>query len=138
MRAYWRNPYDGYDSSVIPFLYRGTLPDGIRALERVVLVRADDPFAIALPLLQAKGTIREGNIVLTWEPGQASALDTAEIAEGKDVGNVTVTRVVGGRSEPVLHDVTFAFVVNAFEPTLVIRQEQAIILEESETSAVVG
>jgi hypothetical protein len=123
MRAYWRNPYGGYDSSVIPFLYNGRLPDGISALERVVLVRGEKPFAVTLPLLQKKGTIREGDIVLTWEPGQSSALDTAEIAEGRDVGNVTVTRMVDGKSEAVLHDVTFAFVVNAFEPTLLIRQE---------------
>jgi hypothetical protein len=123
LRAYWRNPYGGYDSSIVPFLYDGTLPEGIPALERVVLVRGEKPFAIALPVLQKAGEIREGDIVLKWEPGQASALDTAEIAKGREVGNVTVTRIVEGKSVPVVHDVTFAFVVNAFEPTLVIRTE---------------
>ncbi len=123
MRAYWQNPYGGYDSSVVPFLYDGRLPDGIPALERVVLVRAEQPFAVALPLLQAKGVIREGDVVVSWTPGQASALDTTTIADGKDVGNVTVERMVDGKAEPVVHDVTFAFVVNAFEPTLVIRTE---------------
>jgi len=45
------------------------------------------------------------------------------IAYGKDVGNVTVERMVDGKTEPVVHDVTFAFVVNAFEPTVIIRTE---------------
>jgi hypothetical protein len=123
MRAYWRNPYANYDTAMAPFLFKGTLPVGIPAMERVVLVRTEEPFAIALPVLQKEGTIREGDIVLTWEPGQASALDSSEIAEGRDVGNVVVFREVGGSREPVLHDVTFAFVVNAFEPRLIIRTE---------------
>lgn len=123
MRAYWRNPYTGYDTANAPFLYRGTLPEGIPALERVVMVRGEEPFAIALPVLEKEKTIRQGDIVVTWEPGQASALDTATIAEGKDVGNVTVVRNVDGNEEPVVHDVTFAFVVAAFEPTLIIRTE---------------
>lgn len=123
MRAYWRNPYGGYDSAIVPFLFDGTLPDGIPALERVVLVRAEDPFAIALPLLREKGTLREGDFVLSWEPGQASALDTERITEGRDVGNVTVERFVDGKLEPAIYDVTFAFVVNAFEPTVIVRTE---------------
>ena len=123
MRTYWQNPYYGYDSATAPFLFKGVLPDGIRALERVVLVRGEPPFAIALPLLAELGEIREGNIVVSWEPGQTSALDTADIAKGRDVGNVAVVRVVDGIAEPVVHDVTFAFVVNAFEPTIIIRTE---------------
>jgi hypothetical protein len=123
MRSYWANPYEGYDSALFPFLFKGTLPDGIPALERVVLVRDDEPFAIALPLLEAQGEIREGDILVQWKPGQASALDAATIAEGRDVGNVTVERLVDGTREPVVHDVTFAFVVNAFEPTLIIRTQ---------------
>ncbi|MCP4381139.1 MAG: DUF3179 domain-containing protein [Hyphomicrobiales bacterium] len=125
MRAYWRNPYTSYDSAAAPFLYDGVLPEGIRALERVVLVRDEEqePFAVALPLLEKEKEIREGDVVVTWEPGQASALDTSRISEGRDVGNVTVVRNVNGSEEPVVHDVTFAFVVAAFEPTLIIRTE---------------
>ncbi len=123
MRHYWENPYRGYDTAPAPFLFKGALPDGIPALERVVLVRGEEPFAVALPLLAREGEIREGDIVLTWTPGQASALDTSEIAGGRDVGNVTVVRMVDGTPEPVVYDVTFAFVVNAFEPTLSIRTE---------------
>ncbi len=123
MRAYWRNPYDGYDSSVAPFLFFGKLPTGIPAMERVVMVRGEEPFAIALPVLERKKRVSEGDVVVTWEPGQASALDSSTIAEGRDVGNVEAFRMDGDRKVPVVHDVTFAFVVNAFEPTLTIRTE---------------
>ncbi|MHA1549579.1 MAG: DUF3179 domain-containing protein [Alphaproteobacteria bacterium] len=121
MRQYWRNPYSGYDTAPSPFLFRGALPEGIPAMERVVLVRAQAPFAIALPLLQERGEIREGDIVVRWQAGQASALDAAEIVKGRDVGTVSVTDARDGA--PVVHDVTFAFVVNAFEPTLVVRTQ---------------
>lgn len=123
MRAYWRNPYAKYDSSVTPFLFGGTLPVGIPAMERVIMVRGDKPFAVALPVLEREKRIEDGDIVVTWEPGQASALDTTTIADGRDVGNVEVFRLVDGKRQPVVHDVTFAFVVNAFEPTLTIRAE---------------
>jgi len=123
MRTYWRNPYAAYDSSLKPFLFGGTLPVGMPAMERVILVRGEEPFAVALPVLERERRIEEGDIVVTWEPGQASALDTATIADGRDVGNVEVYRVVDGEKRPVVHDVTFAFVVNAFEPTLAIRTE---------------
>jgi hypothetical protein len=123
MRAYWRNPYSEYDSSVRPFLFGGTLPVGIPALERVIMVRGDEPFAVALPVLEQEKRIEEGDIVVTWEPGQASALDTPTIADGRDVGNVEAYRMVDGEKQPVVHDVTFAFVVNAFEPTLTIRTQ---------------
>ncbi len=121
MRQYWRNPYGGYDTAAAPFLYRGALPEDMPAMERVVLVRADTLFAVSVPLLREKGEIREGDAVVTWEAGQASALDTGSIADGRDVGSVTVTRASDGA--PIVHDVTFAFVVNAFEPRLVIRTE---------------
>jgi hypothetical protein len=123
MRTYWRTPYDAYDSSLKPFLFGGILPVGIPAMERVVLVRGEELFAVALPLLERERRIEEGNIVVTWTPGQASALDTATIADGRDVGNVEVYRMVDSEKRPVVHDVTFAFVVNAFEPTLTIRSE---------------
>ncbi len=119
MRQYWRNPYGGYDTANSPFLFRGALPDNMPAMERVVLVRDGEPSAYTISLLEQEGQIIEGDVKLVWEPGQASALDTGKIEDGRDVGNVTVTRLSDG--SPVVHDVTFAFVVNAFEPSLVIR-----------------
>jgi hypothetical protein len=45
------------------------------------------------------------------------------IAEGRAAGGVEVFRTDNGVVTPVVHDVTFAFVVNAFEPFLPIRSE---------------
>ncbi len=117
MRSYGRNPYAGYDTSRAPFLYRGDLPEGISPMARVVVVRrADKPVVYALQLLMQKGQIVNGDLVFKWQAGQASALDTRAIAEGRDVGNVTVQRNTGSGMEDIPYDVTFAFVVKAFHP----------------------
>ncbi len=52
-------------------------------------------------------------MVLTWSAGQASALDSAAIAEGRDVGNVRVQTPNGA---DLAHDVMFAFAYHAFWP----------------------
>ena len=82
LRPYGANPYVGYDSSVSPFLYNGDYPEGIEPLARVVAVGEE---AWALKLLQRQGQLESGDLVLSWEPGQASALDTKQISEGRDV-----------------------------------------------------
>ena len=71
MRRYGKNPYEGYDSLSQPFLYRGELPDGIPPLARVVTVGKE---AWALSLVRERKRITMGDVVITWEPGQASAL----------------------------------------------------------------
>jgi len=110
-RAYGQNPYVGYDSSPRPFLYRGEdPPHGIHPLARVV--RVEDR-AWTFARLRAEGEIREAGVVLSWTPGQASALDRATIAEGRDVGTVRV-RDETGRDLP--HDIPFAFAFHAFHP----------------------
>ena len=113
MRPYGANPYVGYDSARYPFLYRGDYPEGIEPMARVVAVGEQ---AWALSLLQAQGRIETGELVLSWEAGQNSALDTREIAAGRDVGNVTVQRITDGGLEDMPYDVTFAFVFHAFRP----------------------
>ena len=110
-RAYGRNPYAGYDSSSQPFLYRGeTPPHGIPPLMRVVRVGG---FAWPLTRIREEGGVTEQGVTISWEAGQASALDTATIARGRDVGNVRV-RDREGRDVP--HDVMFAFAFHAFWP----------------------
>ncbi|MGR3483877.1 MAG: DUF3179 domain-containing protein [Paracoccaceae bacterium] len=110
-RPYGENPYVRYDSSDRPFLYNGELPPhGIAPLARVV--RVGDA-AWPLTRLAEAGRIEEGGVVLTWQAGQASALDTREIAEGRDVGNV---RVFDADGAPLPHDVLFAFAFHAFWP----------------------
>ena len=118
-RPYGMNPYRGYDTLAEPFLYNGPFPDGIAPLQRVVLVRHDSgTFAVSTAKLAEDGVFEEAGIEVSFEAGQASALDTQVIAQGRDVGNITVTM----DGEPVVHDVTFAFVVHAFEPDLEIIQ----------------
>jgi hypothetical protein len=63
-----------------------------------------------------KGHIESGNLIFSWKKSQNSALDTREIAKGRDVGNVTVHRKVGNKLEDVPYDVTFALVFHAFKP----------------------
>lgn len=116
-RAYGSNPYAGYDNAPRPFLYDGSLPEGISPMARVVTV-ADQAWSLAL--LRKHGRIDgPDGLVLTWEAGQASALDSRRIAEGRDVGTVRVTR----QGESMVHKVTFAFVFHAFHPegTIVMR-----------------
>jgi hypothetical protein len=112
-RSYGANPYVGYDSSRVPFLYRGDYPEGIKPMARVVAVGKQ---AWALELLRQKGRIETDGLVLTWEPGQNSALDARAISEGHDVGNVVVQRRGNGGLEDTPYDVTFAFVFHAFQP----------------------
>lgn len=122
-RAYGRNPYAGYDSLKQPFLYKGDLPKDVPAMARVVAIRHDGKVAaVTLEHVRKEGRLQLGDIVLSWSKGQRSALDTARIAEGREVGTVTAERVLpDGRREPVVYDVTFAFVVHAFHPGIVIK-----------------
>ena len=113
LRPYGANPYVGYDSASRPFLYLGGYPEGIEPMARVVAVGDQ---AWSLLLLQEKGPIEAGDLVLMWEPGQNSALDTRAIDEGRDVGNVLVQRQGAEGLEDVAYDVTFAFVFHAFRP----------------------
>jgi hypothetical protein len=116
-RPYGRNPYAKYDSAAAPFLYRGDLPKDISPMARVVVVRdGGEMLVYALELLARENEVTSGDIVLKWQKGQASALDTEQIAEGRDVGNVTVQRRTSAGLEDLPYDVTFAFVVKAFHP----------------------
>ena len=110
-RSYGRNPYVNYDSSSKPFLFSGEMPPhGIPALERVVSV---GDRAWPLSRLREEGRVREAGVTITWRAGQASALDTARIGEGREVGTI---RVRDGQGRDVAHDVMFAFAFHAFHP----------------------
>ncbi|MCY0095778.1 DUF3179 domain-containing protein [Hoeflea ulvae] len=119
LRAYGKNPYAGYDSSAVPFLYRGTMPDGIAPLAYVVVVRdAPAPLAVSLDRLHRDGSVDLDGVEITWVPGVRSVLDTAAIDEGREIGGVTVTR----NGMDLAHELTFAFVVKAFLPQTEIMQ----------------
>ena len=113
--GYWRdygsNPYAGYDSGR-PFLYRGEMPPhGIDPVARVVRVGNR---AWPLTRLAEAGEITEAGVRLSWAEGQASALDTSAIGEGREVGDVRVHDAASGAV--VIHEVVFAFAFQAFEP----------------------
>lgn len=109
-RSYGANPYEGYDSLPDPFLFRGNLPEGIEPMARVV--RVGDR-AWALTHVREEGrVVTEDGIEIIWSPGQNSALDRSRISDGRDVGNVSVTR----DGQPVAFSVDFAFAFHAFHP----------------------
>ena len=114
-RSYGMNPYANYDSRTKPYdFFQGDLPPGLPPLERVVAVGEE---AWALSLLREKGEVRKDDLILTWEAGQNSALDSGWIARGRDVGNVIVQReAADGSRADVVHDITFAFAFHAFRP----------------------
>jgi len=118
LRNYGRNPYVGYDSAAAPFLYRGKMPEGISPMARVVVYRIDGKVnAVALAMLTKSEELMHGDVTIKWQSGQASALDQGEIAKGREVGSITVQKKNSyGRYEDIPYDVTFAFVVEAFEP----------------------
>jgi len=82
-------PYAGYDSAARPFLYHGNYAGRVAPLARVVVVGDE---AWSLDVLKKRGRIEAGDLVLTWKPGQASPLDTADIDLGQDIRNVVVQR----------------------------------------------
>ncbi len=112
-RAYGSNPYQGYDTAPHPFLYQGELPEGIDPMARVV--RVGDR-AWALSLVRDKGSLEEGDLRIQWAPGQRSALDHANIAQGRDVGGVVVQQNTDEGWIDVPYSVDFAFAFHAFYP----------------------
>ena len=113
LRAYGRNPYVGYDTSNSPFLYRGPYDSTLPPLSRVVSVGAR---AWSLDKLMAARELVAGDLILSWEPGQASPLDASSIEAGRDIGNVTVQRRTADGLVDVAHDISFAFAFRAFYP----------------------
>jgi hypothetical protein len=96
-RSYGRNPYVEYDSSTSPFLFRGTPDDRLGATERVLAVSIDDQaVAYPFPTLAQVGVINDEiagrPVVAFWQPGAASALDSAIIDQSRDVGMAALYR----------------------------------------------
>lgn len=117
-RSYGANPYEGYDSLRQPFLYDGSYAGPGEALMRVVAIEGlADAWSFAY--VQENAPFEVGGFRVEWQAGQASALDTRQISDGRDVGTVTVTR--GG--EPALYHVPFAFAFAAFNPDATIHHE---------------
>jgi hypothetical protein len=82
------------------------------------------PVAISLAYLSKKERIEHRDVIFTWRSGQATALGASEIVKGKVVGNVEVSDASGA---PLVHDITFAFVYNAFVKDATVLTENGII-----------
>lgn len=110
-RRYGQNPYVNYDSAQRPFLFNGEMPPhNVPALMRVV--RVGDR-AWPMGRLSQLGSVTEDGVTLTWTKGQASALDTGNLGQGREVGSIRVTDASG---TDLPHDVLFAFAFHAFYP----------------------
>ncbi len=94
-RPYGVNPYVGYDSSADPFLFRGGPNPRLAATERVAgLTTESSAKAWPFALLAEQGVVEDAfdgqAIVIFHKAGTASALDTRQIREGRDVGAVAI------------------------------------------------
>lgn len=92
-RNYGQNPYAGYDAQdTTPFLYDGPeTPDELPQVARVLgVVLAGEavayPYGTLREIRAANATVGDEPVVVLWKPGVASAMDSALIAEGRDVG----------------------------------------------------
>ncbi len=118
MSTYCCNPYAYYDSQDGPYghFLRVKMPKGVPAMMRVVSLE-DKTEAWALPMLRSKKILKLKNgVTLRWTPGQNSALDSPEIAKGRDVGNITASRKGPNGPVDIPYFVDFAFAYRAFFP----------------------
>ena len=94
-------------------------------MARVVIVRTGDdakPFIVSMQHVRENGEVKNDDITVSWTKGQASALDSSSIAQGRDVGNIIVQTNKDGSPKDIPYDVTFAFVANSFHPDVKILQ----------------
>ncbi len=118
-RPYGKNPYAGYVNSQKPFLYRGPYTLDIPQMAHVVMVGSN---AWPLEKVRKAGTIKYQDIIIKWQAGQNSALDSASTGKGRDIGNITVQRKQNGSLVDAPYYVTFAFAFNAFVPNGVLHK----------------
>ena len=94
---------DEAESAPIRRFFSGKIDSRLPAKERIVALWSDrESRAYPFSSLSEKRVINDEfdgqSIVVLWTPGTASALDSREIAEGRDVGSSGVySRHVGGR-----------------------------------------
>ncbi len=104
-RNYGANPYLGYDDvNQSPFLYRGQPTPGQLVPMARVLTLDQGGEAVAYPydILSSLGAVNDTvggqRVVVFWAQGTASALDSAEIPEGRDVGAaIAYSAIVDGQ-----------------------------------------
>lgn len=113
-RAYGTNPYTGLDDpNGQPFLFNSEVDVRAKAMQRIIaLENGTDAAAWTLEAVSSdaesavtEGTFGDEEIVIFWKSGEASALDTSDIAAGRDVGTV-------GVFSPIVEGQTLTFTAN--------------------------
>ncbi len=89
------NPYEGYDTSGDPFLFKGEVDERLPAFTRVAGVTfGGESQAWSYDVLRKQRTIDSTvggqPLVLLWAPGSASPLEGDDVREGRDVGSTGV------------------------------------------------
>jgi hypothetical protein len=106
-KPYGKNPYRGYDDpggAPIAAFFRGRRDDRLPAMERVAAVAiGDETVAYPFSRLRKTGVVNDGikdtPVVVFWAAGTASALDSGDVARGRDVGATGVfDRRVDGKT----------------------------------------
>jgi hypothetical protein len=105
-RPYGRNPYEGYDNiNNPPFLYRGPASPGkLPPMARVLTVDLGSeatayPYDVLEEIRVVNDSVGGVDLLVIWEPGTASALDSVSIAAGRDVGTASAfSRLVHGKT----------------------------------------
>jgi len=111
-RDYGHNPYIGYDDvSNPPFLYRGPVTSNqMPPVARVLTIDLNGE-AVAYPyetleeIGVANDTVGSETVVVLWQPGTVSPLDSASTASGHDVGAAAAfSRRVGEQTLTFISD----------------------------------
>src|ERR671936_633044 len=118
-RPYGENPYAGYDDVSSPPFFPAAHGDDRRLppKERVVFLERDDaavaiPFSALAKRREVAVTLAGNRFEVKWQGGVSSALETSEIAAGRDVGAARVVE----HSRPTTFSEPFWFAVAAFRP----------------------
>lgn len=120
-RPYGENPYAGYDDVSSPAFFPTHNADDKRLppKERVVFLERNGsavaiPFSTLAKKRRVELTLAGRRLEVRWEAGVSSALDSGEIAAGRDVGAAQVLE----RGRPVAFSEPFWFAVAAFRPNV--------------------
>ncbi len=94
-RNYGYNPYVGYDSTSRPFLFLGTPDSRLEPAERVLGLTTETeaiayPFAVLEEARVVHDSFGGAELAIFHKAGLVSALDTAVISSGRDIGTVAV------------------------------------------------
>lgn len=111
-RDYGHNPYIGYDDvNNPPFLYQGpATPDQLPPVARVLTVDLNGeavayPYEMLEKISVVNDTVGGEEVVVLWQAGTVSPLDSSTTASGRDVGTAAAfSRVVNGQTLTFMFD----------------------------------